>query len=103
MDVCDETVATSDSRDAGPKYLSHSNISGARNREIAVSVSATTSSQIPQSALHGCDNSSSVTIGDRMSPQTSAAVIDSDIISDQLPRPRHISEQEILVLQVCFG
>ena len=101
MDVCDETVVTSECSATDSKSFSNINISNSGNREGNCSASTTTSSHIPHLMLHGCDNSNSSTIGgNSMSPQTSTAVNDSDGNLDQLPCPKHISEQELNVLQV---
>ena len=102
MDVCDETVVASECSASDSKSFSNLNSSNSGNRERNGSASTTTSSHIPHLMLHGCDNSNSSTIGgNSMSPQTSTAVNDSDGNLDQLPCPKHISEQELNVLQVA--
>jgi hypothetical protein len=96
MDVCDETVVTSECSASDSKSFSNT------NKEGDGSASTTTSSHIPHLMLHGCDNSNSSTLGgNSMSPQTSTSVNDSDGNLDQLPCPKHISEQELNVLQVA--
>ena len=91
MDVCDENILSHETSAASK---------GVSKGSIGSSTSTTTSSHIPNLILHGCDvsNSNSALGATSMSPQT--AVIGSDISLDQLPCPKHISEQELTILQV---
>ena len=91
MDVCDENIISHETHVA-PK--------GVIKGVIGSSAGATTSSHIPNLMLHGCDssNTNSAPGANSMSPQ--AAVIGSDISLDQLPCPKHISEEELTILQV---
>ena len=95
MDVCDENVVTSECSVTDSKGFSNMNNSG--NREANGSASTTTSSHL---MLHGCDNSN--VGGNGMSPQTTTAVNDSDVNLGHLPCPKHISEQELNILQVLL-
>lgn len=92
MDVCDENMLTSESS-AASKAITKGAIGSSAS-------TITSSHHIPNLMLQGCDNSnSSSTLGaTSMSPQT--AVIGSDVSLDQLPCPKHISEQELTILQV---
>ena len=96
MDVCDENMVTS-----GCSTSDHTNVQIVGNNEATGSSSTLSSSHVPHLLMHGCDNSNSSTLGtSSMSPQASLAVNDSDVSLGQLPFPRHISEQELHVLQV---
>ena len=103
MDVCDESMLSSECVSSNNKTFSNTNVQNTGNLREAASepVTATT----PHLMLHGCDNnsSSSSTIGgSSISPQTSRAVNDSDLGLENQPCPRHISEQELHVLQVNY-
>ena len=101
MDVCDEAIAAAGSAATEVKSTSSGNTNSSSGT-IARTANATSS--LSHSMLHGCDNSNSSTVGasNTLSPQTSAAAIDSDINLDQAPSPRHISEQEMHILQVGY-
>ena len=103
MDVCDEAIAAAESTATEVKATSSGN-TNTSSGTIAGTASATSSSPLSHSMLHGCDNSNSSIVGGNnpLSPQTSAAVIDSDVNIDQPPCPRHISEQEVHILQVSY-
>ena len=93
MDVCDENILSADSS-AASKTINKGSISSAGG--------LTTSSHIPNLMLHGCDSSNSNLGASSMSPQ--ATVHGNNISLDQLPCPKHISEQELAILQVrVFG
>ena len=103
MDVCDEAIAAAESTTTEVKSTSSGN-TNTSSGTIAGTANATSSSSLSHSMLHDCDNSNSSIVGgsNTLSPQTSAAVIDSDINLDQAPSPRHISEQEMHILQVRY-
>ena len=101
MDVCDESMLSSECVSSNNKTFSNTNVQNTGNLREAASESVTATT--PHLMLHGCDNnsSSSSTIGgSSISPQTSRAVNDSDLGLENQPCPRHISEQELHVLQV---
>ena len=103
MDVCDESMLSSECVSSNNKTFSNTNVQNTGNLREAASESVTATT--PHLMLHGCDNnsSSSSTIGgSSISPQTSRAVNDSDLGLENQPCPRHISEQELHVLQVNY-
>ena len=91
MDVCDENILSHETHVA-PK--------GVIKGVIGSSAGATTSSHIPNLMLHGCDSSSTNSAPGATSMSPQATVIGSDISLDQIPCPKHISEQELTILQV---
>ena len=103
MDVCDESMLSSECVSSNNKTFSNTNVQTTGNLRDAASESVTATT--PHLMLHGCDNnsSSSSTIGgSSISPQTSRAVNDSDLGLENQPCPKHISEQELHVLQVYY-
>ena len=101
MDVCDESIAAAESTATEVKSTS----SGSTNTSSGtIAGTANATSPLSHSMLHGCDNSNSNIVGgnNTVSLQTSAAVIDSHMNLNQAPSPRHISEQEMHILQVKY-
>ena len=102
MDVCDEAIAAAGSTATEVKSTSSGNTNSSSGT-IAGTANAT-SSPLSHSMLHGCDNSNSNIVegNNTVSLQASAAVIDSHMNLNQAPSPRHISEQEMHILQVRY-
>ena len=90
MDVCDEASPVSTST--------------ASTAVKPAACNDASSSPLRTSLQDGCDNCTNrVCIGGSNVPQTSTAVIDSDSNVHQIsPCPRHISEQELNILQVSL-